>query len=121
MDKQQDPLWAKVKRDRSLYSLILVVSLVAWLATLAFLAYVGLYFYQELQLVIQRHDVGLAQSIDVLEAKKNVLMVAMAFSIIVACLASVVLLMRQRTASLQDIQLRLGLLEQYIAEQDQGR
>jgi len=116
MENENTQLWKKVEQDKAKYKLFLIVSLVTWTIAIGALAYIGYLFYLEYQHVYSLYQVAVAKQTDVYEAKKNIYTVVLAISIIVACLSSLVVLMRQRSSSLLDIQLRLAVVEQQISE-----
>lgn len=116
MESENVDLWKKVEQDKLKYKMFLILSLATWSIAIGALAYIGYLFYLEYQHIYELSAVGLANQTDINEAKKNIYTVVLAISIIVACLSSLVVLMRQRSSSLLDIQLRLAIVEQYISE-----
>jgi len=116
MEHENAQLWKKVEQDKFKYKIFLFVSLITWAVAIGALAYIGYLFYLEYQHVYSLYEVALAKQTDLYEAKKNIYIVVLSISIIVACLSSLVVVMRQRSSSLQDIQLRLALIEQQISE-----
>lgn len=115
MDNNTPNLWQKVEQDQKKYKWLTLVGVTMWLIALGALAYIGYLFYLELQILTQRYETGLVKMVDIYNAKKNIYVVVLAISIIIACLTSIVLLMRQRSNALHDIQIRLALLEQHIS------
>jgi len=116
MQQDYSQLWKQVERDKVKYKAFLFLSLIAWVVAIGALTYIGYLFYLDYMHIHSLHEVGAAQQIDVNEAKKNIYTVVLSISIIVACLSSVVVLMRQRSSALHDIQVRLAIVEQHIAE-----
>jgi hypothetical protein len=116
MEIDNSQLWKKVEQDKLKYKFFLILSLTTWVIAISTLAYIGYLFFLEYQHIYSLYEVAVAKQTDLYEAKKNIYIVVLAISIIVACLSSVVLLMRQRSSSLQDIQLRLAIVEQQITE-----
>ena len=116
MENDNLQLWKKVEQDKFKYKVFLFVSLATWAIAIGALAYIGYLFYLEYQHVLSLYQVSVVKQTDVFEAKKNIYTVVLAISIIVACLSSLVFLMRQRSSSLLDIQLRLAIVEQQISE-----
>lgn len=114
MENENSQLWQKVEQDKLKYKFFLFLSLTTWVIAIGALAYIGYLFFLEYQHIYSMYEVAMAKQTDLYEAKKNIYIVVLAISIIVACLSSLVLLMRQRSASLQDIQLRLAMVEQQI-------
>ncbi|WP_448548303.1 hypothetical protein [Thalassotalea fusca] len=116
MQQDYSQLWKQVERDKIKYKVFLLVSLVAWGVAIGVLAYIGYLFYLDYIHINNLFEVGAAKQFDVHEAKKNIYTVVLTISIIVACLASLVVLMRQRSCALHDIQVRLAIVEQHISE-----
>lgn len=116
MENENLQLWKKIEQDKLKYKIFLFFSLATWVFTVGILVYIGYLFYLEYQHIYSLYEVAIAKQTDVYEAKKNIYTVVLAISIIVACLSSVVVLMRQRSSSLQDIQIRLAIVEQHISE-----
>ncbi|WP_105188654.1 hypothetical protein [Pseudoalteromonas sp. T1lg48] len=115
MPNQHNPVLQQIHRDQKIYTSIMAISLVAWLLTLGILCFIGYTEYLDYQLIQSRFSVGLAHKEDVSEALKGVAFIAFTISMMVAALTTVILLVRQRSASLQDIQLRLALVEEMIS------
>ena len=115
MDNNTPNLWQKVEQDQKKYKWLTLVGVTMWLIALGALAYIGYLFYLELQHITKLYEVALAKQVDIYNAQKNIYIVVLAISIIIACLTSIVLLMRQRSNALHDIQIRLALLEQHIS------
>jgi hypothetical protein len=116
MENNHSPLWEKVEQDKLKYKVFLWVSLATWALTIGTLTYIGYLFYLEHQHIYDLYQRGLVKDIDVYDAKKNIYTVVLSISMIVAFLSSVVVIMRQRSSSLQDIQLRLAIVEQHLSE-----
>ncbi len=109
-------LWQQIDRDKNKYKAFMVFCFIAWAITLSVLAYIGYLYYLEFEVVLSKLEVALANKSDVYLAKQNILSVLVAITFLIAVLATIVVFMRQRSASLQDIQLRLTLLEQSISD-----
>jgi nitrate reductase NapE component len=116
MNINNDQLWKNIEKDKSKYKAFLMLSMIAWVAAIGALGYIGYMFYLEYLEIHKSYSVGLAKDIDLYQAKTNIYTVVLSISIIVACLSSIVVVMRQRSASLLDIQLRLALVEQHISD-----
>lgn len=117
MENENLKLWEKVEQDQLKYKVFLTLSLITWAIAIGVLISIGYLFYLEYQQLYSQFQVGLIDQIGLNEAKKNIYMVVFSISIIVACLSSLVVLMRQRSASLHDIQMRLAIVEQHVSEQ----
>ena len=94
------------------------ISLAAWTIAIGVLVYFGYLFYLDYQHIIGQYNVGLANNINLYEAKKDILTIVLSISIIFACLSTLVVIMRQRSSSLHDIQIRLAMVEQHISEKE---
>ena len=118
MDKENLELWENIEKDKKKYKVLLGLSVLVWGLAICTLAYIGYLFYIEHQHVQDLYSKGVASILDLNEAKKNIYTVVLSISFIIASLLSLVVIMRQRSASLQDIQLRLALVEQHISSKD---
>lgn len=108
-------LWQKIDRDKNRYKAFMLLCFLAWAVTLSVLAYIGYLYYLEFEVVLGKFEVAVASNSDIYLAKQNILSVLVAITFLIAVLATIIVFMRQRSASLQDIQLRLTLLEQSIS------
>ena len=116
MNSDDTKLWESVERDKFKYKVFLMLSMLAWGIAIGTLVYIGYLFWIDYLQVAKQYQVGVAGLMDLNEAKKNIYTIVLSISVILACLASVVVIMRQRSASLQDIQLRLAMVEQQIRD-----
>lgn len=114
MNNIENNLWQQIEKDKNKYTMVLFVSAFAWFATIAVLSYIGYLSFLEHQMVVKLYNVGIKEQIDVFEAKKSIVFIVFASTMIVACLMTVVVFMRQRSASLHEIQMRLAMVEQHI-------
>jgi len=116
MADSEQALWQKASRDKWIYKFMLMLSMLFWVTTIAVLAYIGNNFYLEYLEVVNKYSVGVGSKTDIYDARNNMLIVAFSITIIVAVLSSIVMFMRQRSAALHDIQLRLAMLEQLVTK-----
>ena len=117
MKMNDDKLWKKVKRDKMFYGAILLITIGLWGGALYSLGTIGFLYESKLDYLYKSYDVGMAKMVDIEAVKQKLFGVVFAFTIILAILLTVVLMMRQRTAALTEIQIRLALLEQHIDSQ----
>ena len=118
MDNENSQLWKSVEQDKLKYKIFMFISLAAWTIAIGVLVYIGYLFYLDYQHIIGQYNVGLANNINLYEAKKDILTIVLSISIIFACLSTLVVIMRQRSSSLHDIQIRLAMVEQHISEKE---
>jgi hypothetical protein len=118
MDNENSQLWKSVEQDKLKYKIFMFISLAAWTIAIGTLVYIGYLFYLEHQHIYGLYQVGLKNNIDLNEAKKNIYTIVLSISIIFACLSSLVFVMRQRSSSLHDIQIRLAMVEQHLSEKE---
>ncbi|WP_462156949.1 hypothetical protein [Pseudoalteromonas sp. GB56] len=115
MTNQLNPLLQQINRDKKIYVTMLGISFIAWLSTLGCMLFIGYTEYLEYLRIQSGFSVGMAKKADVNAALASLGYVALGISMMVAALTTVIVLVRQRSASLQDIQLRLALVEEMIA------
>ena len=118
MEMTDDKLWKHVKRDKMLYGVILVAAVCLWAGALYALGTIGFLYESKLEHLYKSYWVGMAKMVDIEAVKQQLFAVVFAFTFLLAVLLTVVLIMRQRTAALTEIQIRLSLLEQHIANQE---
>lgn len=118
MDNENSQLWKSVEQDKLKYKIFMFISLAAWTIAIGVLVYIGYLFYLEHQHIYSLYQVGVKSNIDLYEAKKDIFTIVLSISIIFACLSTLVVIMRQRSSSLHDIQIRLAMVEQHISEKE---
>lgn len=118
MDNENSQLWKSVEQDKLKYKIFMFISLAAWTIAIGVLVYIGYLFYLDYQHIIGLSKVGLSSKMDLREAKQNIYIIVLSVSFILACLSSLVFVMRQRSSSLHDIQIRLAMVEQHISEKE---
>jgi hypothetical protein len=118
MDNENSQLWKSVEQDKLKYKIFMFISLAAWAIAIGVLIYIGYLFYLDYQHIIGLSKVGLRTKMDLREAKQNIYIIVLSVSFIFACLSSLVFVMRQRSSSLHDIQIRLAMVEQHISEKE---
>jgi len=118
MDNENSQLWKSVEQDKLKYKIFMFISLAAWTIAIGVLVYIGYLFYLDYQHIYSLFEVGLSRKTDLHEAKQNIYIIVLSISIIFACLSSVVFITRQRSSYLQDIQVRLAMVEQQISEKE---
>jgi hypothetical protein len=107
-----DLIDAEKRRDR----LIRRVSVAAWSVTMAVLLVFAGIIGRQVADTMRRVDVGVAPSGAVWDVLLPFVAVVGAVSLVIAVLATVGVFLRLRTASLNEIQVRLAALEQLITE-----
>jgi len=117
MNSKND-LWNKIDRDTNKYKMFLTMSMTFWVVTLAVLGYIGYIYYLEYEVVLNNFKIGLTNNSAIYSAKQDMLSILLSMTFIISVLATIVAFMRQRSASLQEIQLRLTMLEQSISADD---
>jgi len=118
MNNENSQLWKSVEQDKLKYKIFMFISLATWTIAIGVLVYIGYLFYLDYQYLLARFSVGTANKMDLYEAKKDIFTIVLAISIIFACLSTLVMIMRQRSASLHEIQVRLSMVEQHISEKE---
>lgn len=119
--KTHDDVWKMIDADKRRDRFVRRVSIGAWSVTLVVLMVFAGIVGGQVADTMRRVDVGVAPSGAVWEALLPLVAVVGAISLIVAVLATVGIFLRLRTASLNEIQLRLATLEQLVTEQAGGR
>jgi len=117
MNSKND-LWQKIDRDTNKYKIFLAMSMTFWVVTLAVLGYIGYIYYLEYEVVLNNFKIGLTNNSAIYSAKQDILLMLLSMTFIISVLATIVVFMRQRSASLQEIQLRLTMLEQSISAEN---
>lgn len=117
MNSKND-LWNRIDRDTNKYKMFLTMSMTFWVVTLAVLGYIGYIYYLEYEVVLNNFKIGLTNNSAIYSAKQDMLSILLSMTFIISVLATIVAFMRQRSASLQEIQLRLTMLEQSISADD---
>ena len=118
MATPSNPLLQQINRDKKFYFTLLTFSFIAWLSTLGCMLFIGYTEYLEYTRIQSMFSVGMAKKADVHAAIASVCYVALGISVMAATLTTVVVLVRQRSASLQDIQLRLALVEELMSNKE---
>ena len=116
---QQNDVWTKIEKEKSVDRLIRRVSKVAWTATgAALLIYSGM-VVAEVVRAVEHVAAGTVSASVIGNLLLPLIMVVGSISLLIAILATVGVFFRLRTASLSEIQLRLAALEEmFVAQSD---
>jgi len=114
---QQNDVWTKIEKEKSVDRLIRRISKIAWTLTgLALLAYSGMVLAEVIR-TLRHVAAGLVSSSHIGTLLLPFLAVIGSISLLIAILATVGVFLRLRTASLTEIQLRLAALEEMFMTQ----
>ena len=109
----QDLIQAEIRRDR----LVRWVCIVSWILTFLVLIFFGVVIGQDVSRTMASVDVGIAQPREVLQAAVPLFVVVGTTTLLLALVSTAVVFLRQRTASLADIQIRLASLEMVLTKE----
>lgn len=105
------PGWAAIDRERRLDRGVRIVCVAAWAITLGLTAVYAAAVVQQALEAIRRQQVGVAPEGAVMAALMPLIVAVGLLALLVATLSTVGVFLRFRTASLGEIQARLGALE----------
>ena len=107
--------WAAIDQEKRRERALRRVSVAAW--TVTFLAVVGYGILVALEIIhsVKLIGAGAATALVVVAQLTPLLVIVGALSVLVAAVATIGVFLRQRTASLHEIQLRLAALEDMVA------
>ena len=116
----KDSAWAAIDQEKRRERALRRMSAAAW--TVTFVGIIGYGVLVALQIVhsLQLIGVGAASSLVVIAQLMPLLIVIVAVSLLIAAITTIGMFLRQRTASLQEIQLRLAALEEPLARNDES-
>ena len=103
---------AEMKRDR----LVQWISILAWVVTFIVLIGFGAVIGGEVLRTLTLARVGVVQQREVLQAMMPLFTVVGITSLLLALVSTALVFLRQRTASLADIQIRLAALESMLSK-----
>ncbi len=112
--------WDAIEQGKRFDRFVRRACIAAWsVAFLAVAAYAALTIVQIVQMM-RLADVGAATNIMTFAFATPLIIVVGVISLLIATLTTVGIFMRQRTASLAEIQLRLAALEDMLSQRDAG-
>ncbi len=107
--------WSAIDAERRRDRILRRVSIAAWSGTVVVVLFIGVVVGLQVARMLQRVAAGVAEPTAVLLAALPLVVTVGVLALLIAILSTVGIFLRLRTASLQEIQLRLAAIEGIIA------